>query len=81
MPPSTPRAPIWPPWGQRSGPERSRGLRLVLELWVDSGPWLVYPLLAFALFAFQRGRLAVLLMLPSLALMTNAPAKAADAPW
>ena len=54
------------------------------ELWVDSGPWLVYPLLIFALLAFQRGRLAILLVLPSLALLSNAPAEAAEAaeaPW
>ncbi|MGB0406755.1 MAG: tetratricopeptide repeat protein, partial [Pseudomonadales bacterium] len=51
------------------------------ELWVDSGPWLVYPLLIFALLAFQRGRLAVLLFVPSLVLVTNAPAEAAEAPW
>ncbi len=51
------------------------------ELWIDSGPWLVYPLLIFALLAFQRGRLAALLLLPSLALLSGSPVEAAEAPW
>jgi Ca-activated chloride channel family protein len=52
------------------------------ELWVDAGPWLVYPLLLLALLAFQRGRLAGLVLAAGLlSTLPSGPTLAADAPW